>query len=288
MTDAKITMTATVDGQKKEAAVGLDQLDAIAEGLAETVYDAVQRGISKEFIGRMLLPRATTVNLLDRPVAARRGDKLWVQADYRFTAIAQNLIDAVEEHKHLRHARILLVLETAPSKGIKDGEIELGKVMKTTLRDQAMAGARPSEQPDFVIKLNGDWLHGEIERFAEAVPDASEAIWRKVVALIDHELCHCGARIVGKFVPYDEVQEFIKKLGAFFIERCDDVVDSSGRVMVRHYKSSGDGKYLYCARKHEIQDFCGVLRRHGGWNTTAARMIDAVEPYVKQPAGLFD
>ncbi len=122
-------------------------------------------------------------------------------------AIANDLIE--KYHHHLRQANIQFAW--AYSWTPDDDDIrQLGKAKKVADPDRAMHGF------DWIIMLNREaWEQ-----------DLSEA---QRVALIDHELCHCGV---------------------VYTDDNNPKLDEHDRI-------------VYRVRKHEYQDFADIARRHG-------------------------
>jgi len=235
---------------------------------------------------KMLKTRTKTPNVLTPAglPAWRDGEKSLFLAGDAPRACAQNLIDALDAHKHLREAK-LLVLFRMGIKANADGLVELGKASKATPYLKLLAG-----EPDFILTLNGEAWAAATERNDH----------RLLVALVDHELTHCGATVAGKFIADGkELLDFVKCLGGDHVETCDDVRDNKGRVLVRYLKRRGEIKpalagkpavagkpgdddyaeqpFAWRIRKHDIQDFCDVVERWGAWTEIHKRIIDVME-----------
>lgn len=121
--------------------------------------------------------------------------------------IARELIETT--HPHLNGVRIdYLFRDTAAVSG---GKITLGSARKVT---GLMAFMSKEEDPFFIIEIAEDrWAH---------LPEAAR------IALVDHELCHCGVEVFegGEGEP-DDHRLFIIK--------------------------------------HDLEEFNDVVRRHGLW-----------------------
>jgi hypothetical protein len=128
--------------------------------------------------------------------------------------LAWRLLEDVRRlsHSTLEAARIALVWENRVLAD-RDGHLVLGRARKTSKVDRLF------REHDFTILLNkATWA------------EFPEPIRR---ALLDHELCHCGARTTGK------------------------------------------GETVYYVRKHDLEDFHEVVRRHGIWTNNLKAFIEA-------------
>jgi hypothetical protein len=215
--------------------------------------------------------------------------------------MAQRLIDEVREHRHLQDARILLVVveKQSVAKALKDGKIvSIGKAAKARPLDRLLSSVKilddwrldddgveqaHYERADFIIQLNGDWL----EAIGWPLTDGSEDI---ALALIDHELCHCGAKIAGEFIKPAELAERVEALGDDHIETCEDVV-RDGAILVRYYWRGESGAYKWATRKHDVEEFHGVVERHGDWDSQLMKMVDVLVaredlPLLRAAAGM--
>lgn len=209
--------------------------------------------------------------------------------------LAQELIDTIPEHRHLRKAKILLLIRTSESdkggKPEKPKRISLGHAKKTTpiLKALASLAGKKIERPDFFVTLTGAWLEeigliGEVPGQVAAAPKP-EAL-RQLRGLLDHELSHCGVVIAWQFIAPDGVALFVKGLGDRWIETRTEIKDSEDNVLVRYMKADDDNQIKYKVRKHEVEDFPGVIERNGAWCPGAAALVDVVEK--AKDKGLFD
>ncbi len=226
-------------------------------------------------------PRKKTTNILALNTPGWSDDKVKiVVADEEIRAMAQNIIDCVGEHKHLKAARILILVVHADAvrKKLEAGEwVSIGKATKAKPRDRVLARlAGDKVEMDFCITLCGDWL--------DTLNLMTEEGLKSLAGLIDHELCHCGAKMAGEFVHIDSVDGYVDDLGKDrHVETCMDVKNDDDEVLVRYYHTK-NGDYQFLVRKHEVEEFNGVARRHGPHTRQLARLIDVM---VKSEESLF-
>jgi len=223
------------------------------------------------------------------------GGTIWMPACGDLQRLCQAVINTVYEHRHLRGGLVLLVLrdKTADSDALDNGKIILGgKGVKATpqMRLMSRIGRGLKSPADFVVWLNHVWLEhiGAVEKDDDGVwrlvRDAETL--RRVFALIDHELCHCGAKIVGEYIEPGKVDGFVQELGTRHISTERDIVDEKGRILVRSYKKPEVGEFVFCGRKHDLEEFNGVIRRHGAWSSNLQALVDEIA--VAAPMPLFD
>jgi len=218
--------------------------------------------------------RTKTPNILapNTPGFEEEKKKLIV-ARQSLRSIAQNYIDAVAEHRHLKKARILILEEYADSVGKKldNGEyVSVGRASKAKPIDKLLARiAGKSNKVDFIIRLSGDYL----KRIDCDAPGEGQA---KAMALIDHELLHCGAKLAGEFVKPDLVESYVADLGDMHIETRKNITRNCS-ILVRFYHVNKAGDYEFKLRRHDVEDFHGVVARHGGHDWQLARLIDILK-----------
>jgi len=218
-------------------------------------------------------------------------------ADLR--AMAQELIDTVDEHRHLRDARVLMLVVEKPAmaKAIEAGRRKpIGKAAKARSLDRLLSSVKVAAGPDgdgveterqeiadFVVRLSGDWLTA----IGWPLEPGSDKL---ALPQIDHELCHCGAKIAGEFIEPDELAARIEELGEDHIETCDDVTRDgktgadgkpTKKPLVRYYSRAEAGAYRWIMRKHDVEEFDGVIERHGAWDRQLRRLVDVL---VESPA----
>jgi len=198
--------------------------------------------------------------------------------------IAQGLIAEVREHRHLQHARILLVVvgKESTARAIEAGKrVSIGKAAKARPLDRLLASVRITdeadapaprrahyERPDFVVRLSLDAL--------DAIGWPKEAESRPfAAALIDHELSHCGAKIAGEFVAVKDITDREAELGDDHVETCRDVKDGEA-VLVRYYHRDKEGRIKWVMRKHDVEEFAGVVERHGPWRRDLRLLVDVL------------
>lgn len=237
--------------------------------------------MDEKLFQKLIQKRKQTKNIMS-PESSGYDDgkkQIYVADDY-LRSYAQNLIDQVSEHRHLKGAKILLLISTSDStegKSSKGQKISAGHAKRAGAMIKFLAGLglAGSEKPDFIIFLDGDYLDhtgATTERGRKSTVDGLGL--NKVLALIDHELLHCGAKITGEFVHPSEFGGFVQDLGTRHIETCEDIKrDSDGSVLVRYYQTDDNG-YIFTIRKHDIEEFQGVIKRHGAKDRELGRLID--------------
>ena len=218
-------------------------------------------------------PRKKTTNILALKTPGYSDDKVKIiVAGEEIRAMAQNIIVCVGEHKHLRAARILILVVHADAvrKKLEAGEwISIGKATKAKPRDKVLARlAGDKVEMDFVITLAGDWL--------DTLNLMTEEGLKSLAGLLDHELCHCGAKMAGEYVHIDSVDGYIDELGKDrYAETCMDRKNADGFVLVRFYHTK-NGDYQFCMKPHEIEEFTGVAARHGPHTPQLGRLVDVL------------
>jgi len=234
-------------------------------------------GIETVGVAEMLAERKEMPNVLApaREGVQAAGKGLWIASDVE-RAIAQNLIDAVADHRHLREARICLLFRG----GLKpdaDGLVSRGKPRKSNLLMRLGL-----ENVDFVIELNAEtWPLPCGEPDAEFAAEAE----REAVAVIDHELSHCAAAIAGRWVRADKLLVFAEAVGEDLVEITDRI--EGDRTLVRYLRRRGELKpleagwseqpYAWRIRKHDVEEFSAVVGRWGAWDTQIRALYDVLE-----------
>jgi len=195
-----------------------------------------------------------------------RGKRRIRLARAKARAWAQNPIDRLDAHRHLRKAQIVLLARTGGQAGA-DGTVSLAKAARTSpVVTYLSAGA------DFVLTLNGDqWPQ---------MPKAAR------LALLDHELSHCGVTISYKHVPEATLAAFVERLGELHVETRTDDRDSDGAPLVRWIKTA-DGKPVWRIRRHDVECFAGVVRRWGLWLPSLGALAAAMDEHATAGGGLF-
>lgn len=219
------------------------------------------------------------------------GKKRLIVADKTLRAYAQNIIMNINEHRHLKGAKILLLVQLTESgrEKLEAGEkVVIGKASKANLKEKILSciGGDNKMTADFVVVLNGDWLHAVhmTDDDGVSLDIATDEAKRSTIALIDHELCHCSAKIAGEFVAQNKLDDFIKELGERFIEKCSDITNEKDEVMVRYYFADKMGAVIFKMRRHDLEEFTGVVERHGAWDNSVKRFVDVI---VKSEPTLF-
>ncbi|NLF32744.1 MAG: hypothetical protein GX591_17865 [Planctomycetes bacterium] len=215
--------------------------------------------------------------------------------------LAQNIIDAVEDHRHLRMAKILLLVESSEAAARKcaRGEyFQWGRAYRATPIQRVLGASLATEAErkkpkgqaekeldpplpgfDFIVKLSGDFLtaSGWFDGEARGVEAAA--------ALIDHELLHCGVRIAGEFVERAKLATFVSTLKQLHVETCNDIQDDEGRILVRYEVWDG-ARPVWKMRRHDLEEFHGVVARWGAWDRAVGRLVDVLVEREKLPAGV--
>ena len=215
------------------------------------------------------------------------GNTIWLPACEDLRRLCQGVIDSVDEHRHLRAGLVLLILRQKGSDAdtvAKGGQVIAGKGIKASpqMRLMSRIGRGLKNPADFVVWLNLTWL----EHVGAISQDSDDGgLWKltrepellgKVFALLDHELCHCGAKIVGEFVAPGNVAAVVEELGPRHLSTERHIVDEYGDVLVRSYKKPEVGEYVYCGRKHDLEEFNGVICRHGAWSPNLTALVDEI------------
>jgi hypothetical protein len=176
-------------------------------------------------------------------------------AESRVREMAQNLIDDVHEHRHLRKLAVLVLMDRKnedpgkanPSLG---KHITLGKAGKVSKVQHACG-----TMAHFVLTINGDW-------FATATTGQK-------LALIDHELSHCGVKLSRQLVDVEHVAE---------LEHMARNDEGHGDIYVATLSYSAQQSVLVTwdvskgvvqpeVRKHDLEEFRGVVERWGLWKS---------------------
>jgi hypothetical protein len=255
-------------------------------GISRTISESSVRAAAAKLLAEIDRPRRDTANII-APAAEPETSASEVVgvAGMELRQIAQGLICEVREHRHLQHARILLLLvgKESVADGLAAGKrVCIGKAAKARPLDRLLAavetgreidddGAEHVERarPDFVVRLSMDYLN------AIGWPEKTESR-PLAAALIDHELSHCGARIAGEFVDVKEVADREAELGDDLVETCRDVKDATGAILVRYYHRDKEGRLKWCVRKHDVEEFAGVVERHGPCGRDLLRLVDVL------------
>jgi len=198
----------------------------------------------------------------DRPSVAEDETKSLAVADAvdpDARRMAQWLVDTLDDHAHLRAARIALLFRTG-AKPNADGQVRTGKAKKAALLHRL-----GFENADFLVTLNAD-----------AWPDYS---LRQRLALLDHELTHCAVSVAGKYVERGNVPAFEASLEDDHVETHPDVEDEDGRILIRYVKRRKPGGPPLCrVRKHDVEEFVAVARRWGAAADRGRGLVDLMNP----------
>lgn len=221
-------------------------------------------------------PPARSPNILSPDLAGwSQGEKSLFRANEEARAIAQNLIDTVDDHAHLRQAKILLLFETG-RKPDADGRVTRSKTKKATPRMRLLTGGAVGEdtQADFEITINAD-IWPTLDATAKA-------------GTVDHALTHAAATIAGKYMAEAKAMDLARELGADHIETHNDTRDEKGRVLVRYLKRRGetgaggegysDQPAAWRIRKHSLEDHTTVIARWGPWEGALQELVDVWAP----------
>ena len=163
--------------------------------------------------------KTVTVELIGRKQNGR------IAAPYK---IMEDLV--AKHHSHLADAKIAMAWRFGKGPD-PDGRLWLGQAKKGSDLDRALHGF------DFVILLNHEiWNSAE---FAE----------EHMIALIDHELCHCERAVDADGIPK---------------------IDELDRP-------------VYRIRKHDVEEFIDVVNRHGIWKDDIRKLAEAAQEAKDRP-----
>ncbi len=232
----------------------------------------------------VIAERKKTPNILS-PSAAQFSDgkQTIAVANGHLRGFAQGLIDNVDNHRHLKQAQILLLVKTMAStaKKIERGEVfTAGQASKTSPMTKMLSciGSAPKHQADFVVWISGDWMDaiGITEKGGAEIVVTTDELTAKAIALIDHELMHCAAKIAGEYIDPDVLHSFREGLGDRHIETCPEIVNDKDHVLVRYEFCNTEGKPEFKIRKHDIEEFNDIIARHGAWDAKIEKMVDVM------------
>lgn len=220
-------------------------------------------------IERLARRRDATANVLspDLPEWAMGEKRKLYLAPVAVRSMAQNLIDDVHDHRHLRAAKLVIVMRTGVQPAA-DGRVELGKARKASpLLAFLCRGA------DFLITLNaGQWSNAE--RAGR-------------LALLDHELSHCGVAVGSQAVPLAAVNKLVAKLGPRHLATRQDVTNADRAIV--YFAREKAGKPVFALGKHDVEEFVSVAGRWGPWVGQLDRLAEALaNPPEAEPGQLFD
>ena len=240
---------------------------------------------------KLKMTRAKTPNILSpNSPGFDDGKKKLLIAPAALRSIAQNIIDETPEHRHLKKAKILLLLKYADGDAKKVANAErltIGTAARASGKDKVLGAIGSSEKmaPDFIVTLSGDWLMGKgiiPEDDSVAVnKELNEEQTTSVLGLIDHELSHCGAETEGEYVADGNMKIFIEQREDLYIETCENTVDDDGKILIRYYRVDKACKYIFKVRVHDIQEFNGTVARYGKYSTASARFVDVIKKSEK-------
>lgn len=247
-------------------------------------------------IAKILRKRNACKNIIAPDLAAiDEGKGRLVVAPGWLRGIAQGVIDAIGGHRHLRSANILISVST------KKGDLQKfeagdrmchGKASKaSSLSKLLTAGGKGKiSAVDFVVNISGDALqfYGACDKKLKMLD--SPAGLRRTIALLDHELSHCGAKIIGKYIPDKEIDNFVDGLGKRHIETCrevleggkvvkDEIVNDKRDILVRYFAADNDSNLIFKINPHDIEEFSTVAGRHGAYNPTLSGLYDELKEY---------
>lgn len=249
----------------------------------------------------LLMPRDGVLFNVIRPCS---GSSAWgefdglMPADHRLQELTQNIIDMVDDHKHLRKALILVLIKQSDgdAKKLDAGQrVRTGHAQKASGRFKAMMAALSNTSvtaksktrsltADFILTLSGDYL-SKIDALCDGAPLYDCPGVRRMIALIDHELCHCSAVIAGKNVPARELEPELNELGDAWLDTSEP--DSDGFRFIRYYKLKNN-RFQWKMRKHDLEEFSGVVARNGAWDNAVRKMVDVIEEMTEEQKTLFD
>jgi len=211
------------------------------------------------------------------------GSKVTSIACQEIQELTQMLIDSIDDHAHLTEAKLLVFVESSES---NRKNLKLGK--RTTIGSASKANSLArmiscmdlhlDRTPDFVIRLNGDWLDliGYTEAGGAKVISSDPKILSSVKALIDHELCHCFYIIAGEFVDRGAVFAFVKFLGSRHIKTYETIVNDKDQILVQYQAVDKLGKLKFKMKGHDIEEFHNIVSRHGSWSPDIKLLADII------------
>lgn len=264
--------------------------------------------ITDELATKLLTPRTLTPNVvsLDDLGELADGAKSLAVAGEDLRAWTQNLIDLIADHYPLREARVLVVIEHSAATGdqLRDPKsrepVRIGKAQRANPMVKLLTQPPPPPAPpqgdntpepsasdpvvelfgrcaDFVLRLSGDWLDMRLDE--EAGPDALAQGRRAVLALIDHELMHCSAKVAGKLYPsVDQARLQAGGHGKDFLEVVEVAQpDGQGPAgLLLWYHRGDDGRLRFKIRRHDLEEFQSIIRRHGAWKMDVEQFCDVL------------
>jgi len=224
--------------------------------------------IDEKLFQKLIQQRKKTKNVLNYDVPEYSDGKTTLfMANPDICSMVQNLIDQIPEHRHLKGSNILILVKTVADQN-ENAAGCFARVIKAGPKDRffacLMRDAKPESAPDFIIIFSGNALDAEgiTSDGGHACP-LLEVDYHKALSIIDHELLHCGAKTVADYASPSEIHDFIKDLGLRYIKTLNEFKrDSDGAVLVVYYVTDNNG-YIYNIRKHDVQEFQGVIERHG-------------------------
>ncbi len=249
-----------------------------------------------KIINKILQNRKSCKNIIAPDlVAIDEGKSRLVVAPGWLRGIAQGVISEIGCHRHLRSAKILISVSTKTGdlQKFEAGERMIhGKASKASSLSRLLTagGKGKLASIDFVVNISGDALqfYGACDKKLNRL-DSPEGL-RRTIALIDHELSHCGAKINGKYIPENEVDNFVDGLGKRHIETCrdvlkggkvvqDEVVNDNREILIRYFAADDDGNFIFKLNPHDIEEFSAVAGRHGAYNPSLSGMFDELKEY---------
>ena len=94
-----------------------------------------------------------------------------------------------------------------------------------------------------------------------------------------------AAITIGEYIKDDILETFVEGLGTRYIETCHDIHNSKGHTLIRYQHADKAGRVSFKMRRHDIEEFNGVVARHGAWNSKVAKLVDVM---VENQPTLFD
>ena len=219
-------------------------------------------------------------NIIAPPLAGDNKGKPLFLAGEQVRHVAQNIIDRIGDHKYLRKARFLVMINMG-DKADADGILKLGSAKLASHELRAMVAREGEERPDFIITLNGDEL---------CDVDGNVLCPDMLIPLLDHELSHCKPVIAGRYVDDKALMKFKLALSDDFIDCPAGAVDDKGRQLVRYLKRETglkpdeegyhEAPYKWRTCKHHITEFVNVAARWGTWCPQLGQLVDVMEKAV--------
>jgi hypothetical protein len=196
----------------------------------------------------------------------RRDERLFV-APEDTRRLAQAVIDVIEDHRHLREASILLVMDQSPWPVDKPWALRKPVCWARKLNGVA---AWATGCHFMVTVLAEAWtkLHAIFDPDAHACK-AAKVRW------LDHVLSHCSTAIDGAWMPPDMVDDAAESHGESWLGVWPGAQADNGMLYGRWRKRDDQGRYKWTTVDQDVCDFATVIGRHGFSDTALAQIAAA-------------